>query len=186
MSLNTNQRFYSAMTPMMPWRGLKVLLNKLDGDGVDYVNETHDHVGTWQALAYMYGGVMAVTYRAGVDASSSNLTLPKLRSDATSAGTQIYFVSLDNKLGIGELANGTPTASSTNSALTISAVTETTAAMSTNDGTVVAPIARAVEFRVTLPTSTFANTEATILIHYPTDGSNAGNVSVKLPIEWNA
>jgi hypothetical protein len=165
-----------------PWVAMK---------GDDFLGETHDHVGIWQALVGLYGGsdIMAVTYRDGVSADSDNLTLPTLRSDATSAGTQIYFVSLDDRLGIGELANGTPTASSTNAAVTsggITAVSETTAAMSTNDGTVVAPIGRAIEFRVTLPATKFANVTAPILIHYPTDDSNARNVTVYLPIEFNS
>ena len=129
---------------------------------------------------------MAITYRPGVDATSSDLSLGTLRSDASTAGTQMYFVSLDNLLPIGEVANGSPTGESTNSALTIENVSETTAAMSTNDGSVVAPIGRAIEVRVTLATSTFANATAPILIQWPTDGSNANNVTVTLDIEWNA
>jgi hypothetical protein len=56
--------------------------------------------------------------------------------------------------------------------------------LSTNDGTVVAPIARAVEFRVTLGTSAFANTRAPILIQYGTDGSNTRNATCFLDIEF--
>ena len=165
----------------MPWRGPMVAMRDADNLG-----ETHAHHGTLQSLLYLYGGTMALTYRTGVDAANSDLSLGTLYSDATSAGTQIYFVSLDNVLAVGELANGTPTSTSTNAALTVSAVTETTAAMSTNDGDVVAPIGRAIEFRVTLPTSTFANATAPILIHYPTDGSNASNITVTLDVVWNA
>ena len=167
-----------------PWVGMK----KMDGLATDFLGETHAHVGTLQAMIGLYGGtdIMAVTYRDGVDVGTSEVTLPALRSDTVSAGTQIYFVSLDNVLGIGEVANGTPVASSTNTALTISAVSETTAAMSTNDGSVVAPVGRAIEFRVTLSTTAFANTTAPILVQYPTDGSNAQNWTIHLPIEFNA
>ena len=171
----------SLINYVMPWRGPMVAMRDENNLG-----ETHAHVGTLQSLLTLYGGVMAIEYGPGVDADSDNLILPTLRSDATTAGTQLYFVSLDDRLGIGELANGVPTATSTNSALTISAVTETTAAKSTNDGTVVAPIGRAIEFRVTLPATSFANVTAPILIHYPTDDSNANNVVVWLPVVWQA
>ena len=181
MTIDTTQKKMSAMNLTMPWRGLCVAMSDADNLG-----ETQDHVGTWQALDYMYGGTMAITYRPGVDAASSNLSLGTLCSDDTSAGTQMYFVSLDNLIGIGELANGTPAASSPNTALTVSDVAVTTAAMSTNDGSVVAPIGRAIEFRVTLDTSAFANATAPILVHWPTDGSNANNVTVTLNIVWNA
>jgi len=186
MSINTNQKLYSAMTPMMPWRGLRVLNSKLDGNGVDYVNETHTHVGTLQALDYMYGGVMAVTYRPGVDATG-DLVLGTLRSDAVSAGSQMYFLSLDNLLGVGELAIATPAASSTNTALSLSNVAVSTAALSTNDGTVVAPIGRAIEFTVALSTSAFANVRAPILVQWPTDtASNINNLTVYIDVEFNA
>ena len=93
-------------------------------------------------------------------------------------------MSLDDRLPIGELVNGTPTGTSTNTALTVWDVTETAAAYSTNDGTVVAPVARAVQFLVTLGTSAFANTRAPILIQYGTDGNNTRNVTVYLDIEF--
>jgi hypothetical protein len=66
-------------------------------------------------------------------------------------------------------------------------VAASTAALSNNDGTVVAPIGRAIEFKVVLSTSTFANTRAPILINWPTDTlSNANNLTVYLDIEFNA
>ena len=182
MAIDTVQRRMSAMHHVMPWRMPSVAMRDENNIG-----ETHTHAGTRQALAHYYGGVMAITYRPGVDATSSNLVLGTLRSDGTSAGTQTYFVSLDNLLGIGELANGAPTAASTNAALTLSSVSETTAAMSTNDGSVAAPIGRAIEFKVVLSTSAFANVRAPILINWPTDtDSNANNLTVYLDIEFNA
>jgi len=172
--INTDQKLLSLISYNVP------------GPWVD-PGETHNHAGTWQALIGLYAGVMAVTYRPGVDATSSNLVLGTLRSDGTSAGSQMYFLSLDNLLGVGELANGAPAASSSNAALTISAVSETTAAMSTNDGTVTAPIARAIEFKVVLSTSAFASARVPILIQWPTDtDSNVNNLTVYLDIEFNA
>lgn len=185
MSVTTEQDKMSLISYGIigPW----VAMGVSNGDAND-VLEPVFHAGPLAAMLGLYGGtdIMAVTYRAGVYAGSDNLALGTLRSDATSAGTQIYFVSLDDVLGYGELANGTPTASSTNSSLTIANVAVNTAALSTNDGTVVAPIGRAIEFRVTLPTSTYGNARAPILVHYPTDGSNAGNITVYLDIQWNA
>ena len=179
---DTVQKRLSAINYTMPWRGPMVAMRDADNLG-----ETHAHHGTLLSLLKHYGGVMAITYRPGVDATSDDLVLGTLRSDAVSAGSQMYFLSLDNLLGIGELANGTPTAASTNSALTLSNVSETTAAMSNNDGTVVAPIGRAIEFQVTLSTSSFANTRAPILINWPTDtDSNVNNLTVYLDIEFNA
>ena len=154
----------------------------------DWLGETHEHVGTLQALLGLYGGtdIMSITYMKGVDATSDSRVLGTLRSDAVSAGSQMYFLSLDNLLGIGELANGTPVASSTNSALTLSAVAVSTAALSTNDGTVVAPIGRAIEFKIVLGTATFANVRAPILVQWPTDtDSNVNNQTVYLDIEFN-
>ena len=181
---DTVQKRLSAINYTMPWRGPMVAMRDLDAG---YLGETKAHHGTLLSLLKHYGGVMAITYRPGVDATSDDLVLGTLRSDAASAGTQTYFVSLDELLGIGELANGTPTASSTNTALTLSAVSETTAAMSTNDGSVVAPIGRAIEFKVVLSTSSFANTRAPILVNWPTDTlSNANNITVWLDIEFNA
>ena len=186
MSVTTDQDKLSLISYGVP--GPWVAMSRMDGESTDILGETHFHSGVLQALLGLYGGtdIMSVTYRPGVDAASSNLNLGTLYSDATSAGTQMYFLSLDNLIGIGELANGTPTASSTNTAVTVSDVAETTAAMSNNDGTVVAPIGRAIEFRVTLSTSSFASADAPILIHWPTDGSNANNCTVTLSIQFNA
>jgi hypothetical protein len=170
----------SLINYVMPCRGPMVAMRDENNLG-----ETHAHVGTLQSLLTLYSGVMAITYRKGVDATDDTRVLGTLRSDAVSEGTQIYFVSLDNLLGIGEVANGAPAASSTNSTLTLSDVAETTAAMSTNDGTVVAPIGRAIEFRVSLGTTRFANVRAPILVQWPTDGSNTQNITVYLDIEWN-
>lgn len=179
MAINTTQKKMSLINYTLPWRGPMVA--KRDDD---YLGETHSHVGTRQSLVYLYGGVMAITYGIGVDADSSDLVLGTLRSDSASAGTQLYFISLDDRLPIDELVTSTPTGTSTNTALTISDVTETTAAYSTNDGTVVAPIGRAIEFRVTLGTSAFASTRAPILIQYGTDGTNTRNAACLLDIEF--
>ena len=187
MSVTTDQDKLSLISYGVP--GPWVVMNDLQGKTTDTLGETRFHSGILQALLGLYGGtdVMSVTYRPGVDATSSDLVLGTLRSDAATAGTQTYFVSLDNLLGIGEVAQATPTAASTNTALTLSNVAASTAALSTNDNGVTAPIGRAIEFKVVLSTSSFANTRAPILINWPTDTlSNANNITVYLDIEFNA
>ena len=146
---DTVQKRLSLINYAMPWRGPMVAMRDLDAG---YLGETKAHHGTLAALLNYYGGVMAITYRPGVDADGSDLSLGTLRSDAVSAGIQIYFVSLDNLLPTGETANGTPTVTSTNAALTIASPAVSTVALSNNDGSVVAPVGRAIEFKVTLST----------------------------------
>jgi hypothetical protein len=181
---DTVQKRLSAINYTMPWRGPMVAMRDLDNG---YLGETSTHVGTLQSLLKLYGGVMAITYRPGVYVDGSDRSLGTLRSDAVSAGTQIYFVSLDNLLPTDEVANGTPTVTSTNTAITLSSPAVSTAALSNNDGSVVAPIGRAIEFRVTLPTSSFANTSAPILVNWESlTSANKSNCTVTLNIEWNA
>ena len=176
---DTVQKRLSLINYTLPWRGPMVA--KRDEN---YLGETHAHSGTRASLVTLYGGVMAITYGIGVDADSDNLVLGTLRSDAVSEGKQFYFVSFDDRMPVDELVTGTPTATSSNTAVALSSVTESAVAYSTNDGTVVAPIGRAVEFFVTLSKSAFASTRAPILIQYVTSGNNIRNVTVYLDIEF--
>jgi hypothetical protein len=187
MSVTTEQDKLSLISYGVP--GPWVAMSNIQGNSTDVLGETRFHSGVLQALLGLYGGtdIMSVTYRPGVYADGSDLNLGALNSDAVSAGTQIYFVSLDNMLPVGETANGTPTVTSTNTALTLSAPAVNTAVLSTNDGSVVAPIGRAIEFRVTLSTSSFATTSAPILVNWESlTSANKNNCTVTLDIEFNA
>jgi hypothetical protein len=172
---DTVQKRMSLLSYLMPWRGPMVAMADENNLG-----ETYSHVGTKQSLVGLYGGVMAITYGKGVYSGS---TLGTLLSDSASAGTQLYFLSLDDVLPVGELATSAA-ASSNNTSLTIASPAVSSAAYSTNDGTVVAPIGRAVEFRVTLPTAAFADSNAQILVQYATDGSNTRDAFCFLNIKY--
>ena len=109
-------------------------------------------------------------------------TLGTLASGSTTAGTQLYFVSLDKRLATGELSNGTPTATTTVTGITLSEVAVNTAVLSSVDGTIVAPIGRAIQFRVTTGKDVNAATTVPIVIHYFTDDSNEDYLEVDLTI----
>ena len=109
------------------------------------------------------------------------LNLGVISSGTASQGIQKFFVSMDKRMATGDTID-TATATTSNPQVTAANPTKNTEVLSSNDGTIVAPIGRAVEFTVTSNKEVTATTNIDIDITYITVATYRETVRVKLKI----
>ena len=110
------------------------------------------------------------------------MSLGTISSGSTTAANQMFFVSFARKLGTGELLTGTPTVTTDATGITLASKAINTAKLSTLDGSIVALIGTAVQFKVTTGKDVNSETEIILRVGYETDNSpsNTGYVDVPL------
>jgi len=111
------------------------------------------------------------------------VSLGTLSSGSTTTGVQTYFVSVDKRLATGDTVTGTPTITTESTGITISSPLASTAVMSSNDGSIVAPIGRAITFTVTTGRDVNSATAIVINIAYSTTSGWSETLSVSLFID---
>lgn len=109
------------------------------------------------------------------------LNLGVISSGTASQGKQKFFVSMDKRMATGDTIDSATSATS-NPQVETSGTAKNDAVLSSNDGTVVAPIGRAVEFTVTSKKEVTATTNIDIDISYETTLGYKETVRVKLKI----
>jgi hypothetical protein len=109
-------------------------------------------------------------------------TLGTLSSGSVTTGKQSFFVSLDKRLATGDTVTGTPVLDTESTGITLTAPLVSTAVLSSNDGTIVAPIGRAITFTVETGKDVKGGETVTIEIAYATTNGWSETIAVDLSI----
>jgi len=109
-------------------------------------------------------------------------TLGTLSSGSATTGVQSYFVSVDKRLATGDTVTGTPVLSTKTPGITLELPLVSTAVLSSYDGSIVAPIGRAITFKVTTGKEVQGSATVEIYIAYGTANGWSETLSVNLTI----
>ena len=110
-------------------------------------------------------------------------SLGTFSSGSTTPQVETVFASFKKRLATGDLLTGTPTVTTESTGITIASVAKNTAKLSSLDGSIVAPINTAVQWKVTTGRDINSSTEVVFRVGYATTDSNSGYMDCSMFID---